>query len=140
VIDFSLRIEAPAATVFEMLTQADLLTEWMACEAMVELRPGGAFRWTYENGDIVVGRFVEIDRPRRLVMEYGWASPASRGIPPGSTTVEITLDEVGGATQLRLVHRALPAAEVESHRSGWEYFLEKLSARLGPVSKEGIMT
>jgi len=129
-IDYEIRIEAPAETVYEMLTDADLLTEWMAREAQVDRRPGGAFRWVYENGDVVLGRFVEIDPPRRIVLAYGWEEPASRGIPPGSTEVEITLEDSDGATHLRLTHRGLPVAEVESHRGGWEYFLGRLATRV----------
>jgi hypothetical protein len=53
-----------------------------------------------------------------------------RGIPPSSTEVEITLEEADGATFLRLVHRGLPAGEVESHTGGWEFFLHRLAARL----------
>lgn len=128
-IDYSIRIEAPAEVVFGMLTQADLLTEWMAREVEVDHRPGGAFRWVYENGDVVRGRFLEIEAPHRLVMAYGWEAPLSRGIRPDSTEVEITLEEVDGATILRLVHRGLPRAETESHRDGWVYFLGRLAAR-----------
>jgi uncharacterized protein YndB with AHSA1/START domain len=129
-IDYSIRIEAPAEMVFAMLTEADLLTEWVARKAEVDRRPGGQFRWIYENGDIVLGRFVEIDAPHRLVLAYGWEEPGSRGIPPSSTEVEITLEERDGATLLRLVHRGLPAAEVESHRFGWDFFLTRLAMRL----------
>ena len=134
-IDYAIRIEASAEIVFGMLTEADLLTEWMAREALVDARPGGEFRWVYENGDIVLGRFVEIDAPRRLVLAYGWEEPASRGIPPGSTEVEITLEEADGATLLRLVHRGLPAAQVESHEGGWAFFLGRLAKRVTEVAR-----
>jgi uncharacterized protein YndB with AHSA1/START domain len=130
VIDYAIRIDAPAAVVFEMLTDASLLTEWMAAHADVDPRPGGAFRWVYENGDIVLGHIVEIDPPRRLVLAYGWELPASRAIAPGSTRVEITLHETDGATELCLVHVGLPAAQEESHRGGWAYFLRRLEQRL----------
>lgn len=133
-IDYSIRIDAPAAVVFEMLTDANLLTEWMAAHADFDTRPGGAFRWVYENGDVVLGHVVEIDPPRRLVLAYGWDLPASRSIPPGSTRVEITLDETDGVTELRLVHVGLPAAEEESHRGGWAFFLGRLEQRLVAAS------
>jgi uncharacterized protein YndB with AHSA1/START domain len=129
VIDYSIRIEAPAEVVFAMLTEADLLTRWMAHEAIAEAQPGGAFRWVYENGDVVRGEFLELEPPRRLVLAYGWERPVSRGIPVGSTRVEITLDEADGATLLRLVHTGLPAGELESHRDGWAYFMERLAGR-----------
>jgi uncharacterized protein YndB with AHSA1/START domain len=129
VIDYAIRIEAPAEIVFRMLTEADLLTEWMASEATVDRRPGGGFRWVYENGDVVAGHIVAIDAPRRLVLAYGWEKPADRRIPPGSTEVEITLEETVGATLLRLVHRGLPSTELETHRKGWVVFLGRLATR-----------
>ncbi len=129
-IDYSVHIDAPAEVVFDMFTDGDLLTEWMAREAKVDPNPGGQFRWVYENGDVVVGRFVEIDRPRRIVMRYGWETPVSRGIPPSSTEVEITFQDDAGATLLRLVHRGLPPAELATHRAGWEYFIGRLATRL----------
>jgi uncharacterized protein YndB with AHSA1/START domain len=135
VTDDSIRIEAPAEIVFRMLTEAELLTEWMAREAQVECRPGGSFPWVYENGDVVLGAFVEIEAPHRLVMTYGWEKPASRGIPPGSTEVEDPLSEVNGGTQLRLAHRGLPDAAVESHVGGWNFFLTRL--RNGMADNEG---
>lgn len=140
VIDYSIWIDARADLVFDMLTDAGLLTEWMAREAQVDRRSGGSFRWVYENGDVVQGRFVEIDAPRRLVMAYGWEKPVSRGIPPGSTEVEITLEEIDGATLVRLVHRGLPPSEVDSHRAGWEFFLGRLAVKLAGTSFEGSAT
>jgi uncharacterized protein YndB with AHSA1/START domain len=134
-IDYSIHIEAPAQVVFEMLTDAKLLTEWMAQHADVDSRPGGVVRWVYQNGDVVSGHFVEIEPPRRLVLAYGWEHPASRAIPPGSTRVEITLEETGGTTEVRLVHLGLPAAEEEPHRDGWAYFLGRLEQRLAAVER-----
>jgi uncharacterized protein YndB with AHSA1/START domain len=130
VIDYEIRIDAPAEAVFEMLTDADRLTEWMAREARVDPRPGGAFRWTYENGDVVRGHIVELEPPHRLVLAYGWEVPKSRGIPPASTEVEITLETIDGATLLRLVHRGLPPDQGGAHRAGWESFLHRLAVRI----------
>jgi uncharacterized protein YndB with AHSA1/START domain len=129
-IDYDIRIAAPAEIVFEMFTVADRLTEWMAMSADVDAREGGLFRWVYENGDVVRGRFVKLDRPNRLVLAYGWESPLDRGIPPESTVVEIRLDEEAGSTLVSLVHRGLPRAELDSHLHGWEFFLGRLAARL----------
>jgi uncharacterized protein YndB with AHSA1/START domain len=136
-IDYGIRIEAPAAVVFEMLTDAELLTEWMAVEAASDPSPDGGFRWVYENGDVVAGHYVTLEPPHRLVLAYGWELPAERGIPPGSTEVEITLDETDGATVLRLRHHHLPAAELEAHRDGWDFFLRRLAARLAERHTSG---
>jgi uncharacterized protein YndB with AHSA1/START domain len=133
-IDYAIHIEAPAEVVYEMLTNAGLLMQWMAKEADVDPRSGGAFRWVYESGDVVLGRFVEMEPPHRLVLAYGWEEPVERGIPPESTVVEITLREEAGSTLLRVAHRGLPASEVDSHRYGWEFFLSRLASRLAGIT------
>lgn len=122
-----LTIAAPAAVVWELLTTADGLVRWVGPEAVAEPRPGGDLRWVHPNGATVVGRFVELDPPRRLVFTYGWED-GRMGVPPGSTTVEIDLTEAGGVTTLRLVHRGLPPEVVEAHEHGWAYFLGVLQA------------
>jgi uncharacterized protein YndB with AHSA1/START domain len=62
----------------------------------------------------VVGRFVELVPPRRLVFTYGWED-GRMGVPPESTTVEIHLVEQDGATTVRLVHHGLPPQTVPDH-------------------------
>lgn len=131
-IDFELDIEAPAATVFRLLTEPDGLVRWMVREAEVDLRRGGRFRWVYENGDIVVGEFIAIEAPHRLSFRYGWEHPADRGVPPGSTHVEVTLSERDGTTRLRLVHVGLPVEREREHRMGWEWFLGRLAGTARP--------
>jgi uncharacterized protein YndB with AHSA1/START domain len=126
-IDFELDIEAPATTVFRLLTEPDGLTRWMVRAAEIDPRPGGRFRWVYENGDIVVGEFVAVEAPRRLTFRYGWERPADRAVPPDSTLVEITLSERNGTTRLRLAHTGLPTESEREHRMGWEYFLGRLA-------------
>jgi uncharacterized protein YndB with AHSA1/START domain len=95
---------------------------------------GGVLRWTHPDGSTVVGRFVEVVPPRRVVLTYGWED-GQLGVPPGSTTVEIDLVEEDGATTVRLVHHGLPPATVENHQRGWAYFLgvlgDTLPARSG---------
>jgi uncharacterized protein YndB with AHSA1/START domain len=120
-------IAAPATVVWELLTTAEGLVRWVGPEAAAEPEPGGRLRWMHPNGATVVGRFVELDPPRRLVFTYGWED-GRMGVPPESTTVEIELSEAEGVTTLRLVHRGLPPEAVEPHEHGWQYFLGRLRA------------
>ena len=53
-------IDAPPARVYELLTDAELLVEWMAPVADLDPNPGGVLTWTHENGDRVVGAYVEL--------------------------------------------------------------------------------
>jgi uncharacterized protein YndB with AHSA1/START domain len=121
-------IEAPAATVWELLTTAEGLVRWVGPEATAVAEPGGALRWMHPDGATVVGRFVELEPPRRLVFTYGWED-GRMGVAPGSTTVVIELTEREGVTTLRLEHHGLPPAVVDDHERGWAYFLGLLQGR-----------
>jgi hypothetical protein len=41
--------------------------------------------------------------------------------------VDVTLTPDGGGTRLRLEHRDLPVAAIESHSGGWTGMLERLA-------------
>jgi hypothetical protein len=48
-------------------------------------------------------------------------------LPPGSTIVEIDLEETGDGTLIRLTHRELPADQADVHRMGWAHYMERLA-------------
>ena len=74
-------IDAAPEHVYALLTDAELLVEWMAPEATLDARVGGEIRWTHHNGDSVIGSFVELVPARRVVFTYGWDRP-DVAIPP----------------------------------------------------------
>jgi len=126
-IERELFIDAPPERVYELLTDAELLTEWMAPEADLDARVGGRIRWTHSEGDSVIGNFVELVPARRVVFTFGWDRP-DVAVPPGSTTVEIDLRPARGGTQLRLVHRGLSGPMADAHAGGWTNYLARLAA------------
>lgn len=126
-VDKRLFIDAPPARVYELLTDAQQLIEWMAPVATADSRPGGTISWTHENGDSVVGTFVELVPYRRIVFTYGW-DRADVGIPPASTQVEINLRPRNGGTDLHLIHRGLTDFMAEAHSGGWDNYLGRLAA------------
>ena len=126
IVDRTISIAAPPSEVYALLTQAELLVEWMAPIASLDARPGGEVSWTHHNGDTVRGEFVELVPDRRVVFTYGWER-AEVQIPPGSTTVEIDLTaHADGSTHLRLVHRGLEDAAADAHQGGWAHYLDRL--------------
>ena len=125
-IERELFIDAPPERVFELLTDAELLIEWMAPEAELDARVGGQIRWTHLEGDSVIGNFVELVPARRVVFTFGWDRP-DVAVPPGSTTVEIDLRPARGGTQLRLVHRGLSGPMADAHAGGWTNYLTRLA-------------
>ena len=120
-------IDAPAALVFELLTEATHLVEWMAVEAHADAVPGGLLSWRQVSGDVVEGRFIEVVPDRRVVFSYGWQR-ADIGVPPGSTTVEIDLLEEGARTLVRLRHHGLVGRTADAHSGGWKHYLSRLAA------------
>src|ERR671936_184625 len=81
-----------------------------------------AYRMKVNDDWTARGEFVEIDSPNRVVFTWGWEREGAM-VPPGSTTVEITLELDGDATLVRLVHRDLPEDSRGPHAHGWETYL-----------------
>ena len=50
-----------------------------------------------------------------------------RGLPPGSTIVEITLQPHAGGTRLHLLHRGLAGPMADAHAGGWANYLSRLA-------------
>jgi uncharacterized protein YndB with AHSA1/START domain len=61
------------------------------------------------------------------VFTFGWERPDVQ-VPPGSTTVEITLEPTATGTQLRLVHRGLAGPMADAHAGGWANYLARLTS------------
>jgi uncharacterized protein YndB with AHSA1/START domain len=104
----------------------------LAVEATLDPRPGGVCHQVHDGGEDhdagpynMRGEFVEVSPPDRVVFTWGFTN-ADVGVPPGSSTVEVTLTRDGSGTLLRLVHRGLPESELASHAGGWTLMLERL--------------
>ena len=124
-------LSAPPEAVFDMFVDPDRLVRWLGLSADVDPRPGGRFRFEVAPGQFCEGTYVEVERPSRLVVTWGWSDPAM-GIPPGASRVEVDLaDAPGGGTRLRLVHRHLPGEMRLLHDDGWARFLARLEAVAG---------
>ena len=100
-------IAAAAEEIFDAWLDAEALAIWM--------RPDGK---VVEH----VGKYVEIDPPRRLV--FTWASPATQH---KDSLVTIEFIESDGATEVSLTHEQLPSEESrDRHTEGWKSVLNKL--------------
>jgi uncharacterized protein YndB with AHSA1/START domain len=128
-VEVTQRIAASPSTVFSYLVEPSKFSAWMGVGAELDPRPGGRVRIDVDGEHIAAGEFVEVEPPHRVVMTWGWEN--SDAVPPGSTTVEISLTPDGDATILRLRHLGLPSDDQrQSHRAGWNLYVGKLAAIL----------
>ena len=68
-------------------------------------------------GHTAAGSFVEVLPFERVVFAFGWDEPGAY-VPPGSSTVEITLTPADEDTLVKLVHSGLGKATLDDHRRG----------------------
>jgi uncharacterized protein YndB with AHSA1/START domain len=119
----SIYIAAEPDIVFDYFTKPDALARWMGDRAITDPRPGGEFTLFF--GDrCVEGRYLEVDRPRRLVIS--WGRRGSRSMPPFSSTLEVSVAPEGEGTRVSIVHYGLPESEAARHALGWHHYLNRL--------------
>jgi uncharacterized protein YndB with AHSA1/START domain len=126
-VEHEIFIDAAPADVFGYFTDPVLMVRWMGREAKLDARPGGGYRVEINDLTTAVGEYVAVEPPNRVVLTWGWLG--SETVPPGASTVEVTLTPADGGTRVRLVHRHLPAAGEEraKHEHGWSHFMSRLA-------------
>ncbi len=128
-LEREIRIAARPETVFRYLTESAAMAQWMGDAAELEPTAGGQFLVRYDHGDTALGQFTVVEPHTRVAFTWGWKD--SDGVPPGSTSVEITLVDDDGDTVLNLRHSGLPDAEARTkHGEGWDHFLAQLTTLL----------
>ena len=126
VIEREVRIAARPEIVFQFFIDPAKMVQWKGTDAALEPRPGGVYRVNVTGTDIVKGEYVEIVPFSRVVFTWGWEGDG-HPVPPGSSTVEVTLIPDGDGTIVRLRHSGLPADTTGQHAEGWEHYLPRLA-------------
>ena len=133
-IEVERRIGAPPDIVFSYFTDPVRYRLWQGVDAELDPRPGGLFRvrMTGRSRHVATGEYVEVDPPRRVVFTWGWEPDESLldeqvDVPPGASTVEVTLVADGDTTILRIRHSGLPTDRTcRFHDWGWDSTVERL--------------
>jgi uncharacterized protein YndB with AHSA1/START domain len=135
------RVAAPPEAVFRAWIDAKHLAEWWGPKGFtnpvcqVDARMGGAIYIHMRAPDGVVypmtGRFVEIDRPHRLV--FVTAAIDGEGRPTFQVLNTVSFTGVDGGTEIALVARVrgtTPAAPqyLAGMPQGWSQSLDRLAA------------
>jgi uncharacterized protein YndB with AHSA1/START domain len=129
-IEQEVHIQAPPEVVFSFFTDAARHPRWMGRQATLDPRPGGVYRCEVNDTHTVVGTYVVVEPPRRVVFTWGFAGNDT--VPPGSSTVSVTLTPDQDGTHLHLVHVGLPHPALAGHDDGWRGYLTQLAAAAAP--------
>jgi uncharacterized protein YndB with AHSA1/START domain/DNA-binding transcriptional ArsR family regulator len=124
-VEREVRIAASPEIVFSFFTDPVKMKRWKGIDVAIDPRPGGIYRAQITPENLMIGEYVEVVPYGRLVFTWGWSTGP---IPPGSTTVEVTLTPDGDGTLLRLRHSGLAGEALLMHAEGWDHYLPRLTA------------
>ena len=119
---------------FALITEPERLRRWKTVSATVDLRAGGAYRFTVIPGHVAAGTYREVEPGRRVVFGWGWEG--SDDLPPDASTVTVTIEPTETGSRVTLVHEGLNAEQAVSHAEGWVHFFERLE-RLAATGDAG---
>lgn len=125
-----IRIKARPETIFPFFTDPAKMLQWKGIEVELDPQPNGIYRANITGQDIACGEYVEVVPYSRVVFTWGWEGEG-HPVPPGSSTVEITLTPDGDETIVQLRHEGLPAEAQAAHSEGWTHFLSRLQIAAG---------
>jgi uncharacterized protein YndB with AHSA1/START domain len=120
-----IRIAAAPELVFSFFTDPVKMAQWNGTMCTLDPKPGGIFRVGINPHIVQRGQYVEVVPHSRIVFTWGFEGEASP-VPPGATTVEITLVPDGGGTIVHLRHFGFPVGEMGGPEASWDYYLERL--------------
>lgn len=140
------RIAARPSIVFDAFTTPEAIASWWSPDAGPVLaaeadpRVGGRFRVRFRTLDgsehEASAVYLEIERPRRIVMAWRWSDGGESEEKGEESRVEIALREIDSGTELTFTHALLKTeASVASHEEGWNGALDKLVAYLSGADR-----
>ena len=135
----TIRIAAPIEKVWSAVTEPAHISKWFGRARFDGAGVGATGTLTFDGYGAVPVRVEAIDEPR--MVSYRWGNDDALGEleaevdPEHSTVFTFTLESVPDGTELTVVETGFettsdPAANLESHREGWDSELDKLVALL----------
>jgi uncharacterized protein YndB with AHSA1/START domain len=121
-VRFERRLAHPVDRVWRAVTDPDELAHWFPSRVDVDLRPGGAMHFTFEQEGVpdADGRVVELDPPRRFAFTWG------------DELLRIELEAADGdeGCLLRFTHVLSRDDQAARDAAGWHVCLDRLRRRL----------
>src|SRR5262245_7174920 len=124
-----IEIKAPAARIFDALTNPAELLKWWHAEGKFQVthvdcdpQPGGKWRMHVRGCGGVIssvsGEYRRVDRPH--VLEFTWIRDQEERV---ETLVRWELQEKGGITTVRVLHSGLNSPYLRERNGGWPLIL-----------------
>jgi uncharacterized protein YndB with AHSA1/START domain len=108
-------VEAPIERVWRAITEPDQLVRWFPDKiAEVDLRPGGAMRIEWRDGEFDDGTVQVVEAPARFLFRWHGA-----GFDSPETSVEFTLEAVEGGTRVVVVESGFSRVREDKRESAW---------------------
>ncbi len=133
-------LAAPPARVFDSLLDPQVLRaiwstdDYRIVDMTLDARVGGGWQMTMRDeatGGLnhCAARYVELERPHRIVWLTRWQDGPMAGIPEMRVTLELSPDPSGA--RLELTHEFFPDRTTRDHHgTGWGAGFDRLAQRL----------
>jgi uncharacterized protein YndB with AHSA1/START domain len=131
-IERTVEIAHPPGTVWAALTTAEGLGAWFGDEAVIDLRPGGSARMSWNHGFTVEMRVERVEEP--TVFGYTWQISGLPEDDPRRTYVEFTLEAAGAGTRLTVVETGFAQLPEDAHRKAYEGNAGGWASELGELA------
>jgi uncharacterized protein YndB with AHSA1/START domain len=130
-IERVVEIQRPPARVWAAITTAEGLGTWFGDHATIDLRPGGAARMTWADGQSADMRVERVEEPE--VFGFTWRLHGLPEDDPRRTYVEFTLEPVAGGTRLTVVETGFAQLSAEEHGAAFDGNTKGWAAELGEL-------
>jgi uncharacterized protein YndB with AHSA1/START domain len=126
-------IRSTPEKVFEAITRPEIARRYWGHENVSDWTPGSDWQHVRDNDERtvnVVGKVVEVDAPKRLVVT--WTSPSRAADPKSFSRVTFDLAAYEGMVRLTVTHDELEACSsmAKGIQQGWPIVLSSLKSLL----------
>lgn len=135
-IEREISIQAPIATVWDVITKPEYISQWFGSQVEIDVRPGGKGKLIWSEDVEAPLEIVEVEKPHRF--SFLWIAPDEETkATQQQTLVAFRLTEDGAQTKLYFIESGFEkltipaeqkAALIANHTPGWGDFLSKLQS------------